>query len=92
MKSTEILYPFGDDEDVSHGKRYRSMWKRINEDLNDMKEGESISFEELFNKLGVTEEDYILAIRSSLKRSTIFLKRNPNELRINNYNKHYLVA
>ena len=57
-----------------------------------MKEGDNISFEELFNKLGVAEDEYILAIRSSLSRATIFLKRKPNELRINNYNKHCLLA
>ncbi len=35
---------------------------------------------------------YVLAIRSSINCPTIFLKRNPNELRINNYNSARLHA
>ena len=57
-----------------------------------MKEGDNISFDELLIKLGVSEKGYILAIRSSLKCSTIFLKRQPNELRINNHNTACLQA
>ncbi|KAL9954176.1 hypothetical protein ACROYT_G041679 [Oculina patagonica] len=94
MKSTQILYPLhvSDIEETSLLNQHKATWKEINEKLNTMREGESISFEELLNKLGVTEEEYVLAIRSSLSRATIFLKRKPNELRINNYNKHCLLA
>ena len=42
--------------------------------------------------LGVSEERYILAIRSSLNCPTVFLKRIPNELRVNNYNLACLAA
>ena len=92
MKNTQILYPLGDSDQVSDMNQYRVIWKRVNEQLNGMKEGENISFEELLDKLEVTEDQYILAIRSSLNRPTVFLKRNSNELRINNYNKHCLLA
>ena len=51
-----------------------------------MKEGENITFDQLMIDLNMSENDYLLAIRSSLNCPTIFLKRNPNELRINNYN------
>ena len=57
-----------------------------------MKDGEDISIEDLLGKLGLSEERYILALRSSLVTATIFLKRNPNELRINNYNVPCLSA
>ena len=40
----------------------------------------------------MTEENYLLAVQSSLKSPTIFLKRKPNELRINNYNAACLSA
>lgn len=43
-------------------------------------------------KLKLSEQQYILAIRSSLKAPTIFLKRTPDELRINNYNAACLSA
>ena len=57
-----------------------------------MKEGEPISFEQLLVKLKVTENEYRLAVRSSLNAPTVFLKRKPNELRINNYNPACLEA
>ena len=40
----------------------------------------------------MSEEKYILAIRSSLNSPTVFLKRMPNELRVNNYNPACLAA
>ena len=54
--------------------------------LNDLKEGKDITFDQLLTELDVSERQYILAIRSSLDTPTIFLKRSPNEFRINNYN------
>ena len=60
--------------------------------LDNIKEGEDISFDELLLQLKVTKENYLLAIRSSINTPTVFLKRNPNELRINNYNPACLSA
>ena len=57
-----------------------------------MKEGQDISFDQLLTNLNISEQNYYLAIRSSLNASTIFLKRNPNELRVNNYNSACLSA
>ena len=51
-----------------------------------------MTFEDLLLKLNITEENYLLAIRSSLNAATIFLKRNPNETHINNYNADCLTA
>ena len=68
------------------------MWKKIKNTLNDLKEGKDISFDELLKEFDVLERQYILAIRSSLNCPTIFLKRSPNELRINNYNPTCLLA
>ena len=51
-----------------------------------------MTFEELLLKLKVTENDYRLAVRSSPNTPTVFLKRKPDELRINNYNHPYLKA
>ena len=38
----------------------------------------------------MTEEQYLLAVRYSIIRPTVFLKRNVNELRINAYNETVL--
>ena len=73
-------------------KKHEDTWKSIKLYLDDIKEGEDISFDGLLLKLKVTEENYLLAIRSSINTPTVFLKRNPNELRINNYNPACLSA
>ena len=43
-----------------------------------MKYGEDINFEQFLKKLGLNEENYILyilALRHTIKRNTLFLKR-----------------
>ena len=40
----------------------------------------------------MSEDLYILALRSSMKRDTVFLKREPNAMRVNNYNDDCLKA
>ena len=57
-----------------------------------MKEGEDITLDRLLLDLNVTEENYLLAVSLSLNAATVFIKRNPNELRINNYNAACLSA
>ena len=84
MRSTKILYPLDDDTDEL--EHHKETWKIVQKYLNDMKEGEDITFDQLLVNLKVTEQNYLLAIRSSLKAPTIFLKRKPSELRISNYN------
>ena len=92
MKATQILYPLENETELNCGKKHKETWKSIQKQLNDMKEGQDISFDELLENLNVTKENYILAIRSSLKCATVFLERQPNELRINNYNPACLEA
>ena len=93
MQITRIMNPldieiFGKDE----VKEHKTNWKSIQTYLNELKEGEDISFEQMLVKLGITEEKYLLAVRSSLNSPTVFLKRQANELRINNYNSACLAA
>ena len=57
-----------------------------------MKEGEDISFDQSLFELSLTEENYVLAVSSSLHATAVFLKRNPNEPRINNHNPACLSA
>ena len=92
MRTTQILYPLDDSFSGTVVRKLRECFKSIKKTLNDLKEGEDISFDQLFINLGVSEEDYILAIRPSLNCPTIFLKRKPNELQVNNYNPACLSA
>ena len=70
----------------------KDLWKYIKNKLNDLKEGKDITFDQFLKEMDVSECEYILAVRSSLNCPTIFLKRSPNELRINNYNSACLHA
>ena len=92
MKSTSILYPLGNNMSQNEIRKHKDMWKDISKHLNDMQEGEEITYDQLLINLNVTEQNYYLAIRSELNSPTVFLKRNPNELRVNNYNSACLSA
>ena len=92
MKSTRILYVPLDDMSDTDIQKHKDNWRNITKNLNDMKEGEDMTFDQLLVSLNITEQKYILATRSSLNSPTIFLKREPNELRVNNYNSACLSA
>ena len=93
MRLTKILYPLDEDDmDDNELDQHKDTWKFIKKHLNDMKDGEDIAFDQLLVNLIVTEQKYLLAIRSSLQAPTIFLERKPNELRVNNYNAACLSA
>ena len=55
-------------------RNHKDNWKSINKHLNDTKEGEDISFDQLLTNLSSTEQNYYLAIRSSLHSPTTFLR------------------
>ena len=76
MRQTTILYPLDDDMQQSEIKTHKDSWKLIKMHLDEMKEGEDISFDELLLALKVTEENYLLAVRSSLNAATVFFEKN----------------
>ena len=92
MRTTTILFPLEDNFFPARVKTLKQSWRDIKERLNDFKDGEDITFNQLLSDLEVPEETYILAIRSSLNFPAIFLKRKPKELRVNNYNAACLSA
>ena len=92
MRSTKILHPLEENTSPIFVKNSKELWKKIKNTLNDLKEGKDISFDKLLKEFDVSEHQYLLAIRSSLNSPTIFLKRSPNELQINNYNPTCLLA
>ena len=92
MRSTNILYPLDIDIEDGQLKQHKNNWNIIQKHLNDLKEGDDITFNQLLLNLKMTEQNYLLAVRSNLKAPTVFLRRQPNELRINNYNSACLSA
>jgi PIF1-like helicase/Helitron helicase-like domain at N-terminus/UvrD-like helicase C-terminal domain len=49
-----------------------------------------LTFSEFLDSLRLTQAEYLSAIRSTLKRPQVFLKREPNAIRINAYNEQIL--
>ena len=74
MEATAILYQLDVDEKAYNQlKQRQETWKNIKKKLNDMKKGEDITFDQLLLNLNVSEETYLLVIRSNLNSPTIFL-------------------
>ena len=93
MPRSVILEPlkeanFNEDELKEMNKHY----DQIKNVLDEIKYGQDIAFDTFLKKLKLTEDQYLKAIRYSLKHPTLFLKRSPFEIRINNYNPHLLKA
>lgn len=59
----------------------------LKEALNNAKQGDECTFEEFLTKLELNFDSYILAVRSGLATTKVFLKRSLAEIRINSYNK-----
>ena len=91
MSKTMVLEPLTE-LDSDQCEFYTKAFQRIGQKLDDMKEGSGISFEDFLNELQMTEECYILAIRSSLAVKRVFLRRTPNDIRVNSYMKNLLSA
>jgi hypothetical protein len=95
MPSTMILKPL-DLHDLNDKKIeiLKANFSNITNLLSAMKFGNeiSLSLDEFLQKLELTIDVYILSIRYSLQRDTIFLKRSPSDIRINSYNVDLLKA
>ena len=89
MPETIILEPFtkDDEEEEELGKQN---WKKIKKVLDEFKLAEdvTITFHELLEQLNMNITQYISAVRTTIVRTKMFFKRQPSEIRINNYMKN----
>ena len=91
MSETRILQPLLGEEATD--KVHSENFMRIKSVLSQFKpDSESVTMEEFLKCVGLDQDGYILAIRSSLKSPTVFIKRCVSEVRVNNYNAHCLQA
>ncbi|KAK3921586.1 ATP-dependent DNA helicase [Frankliniella fusca] len=76
------------EQDKVSVKKLHSEIKEITEVI--ARTDEDCTFDEYLAYLNIDEQSYLMALRSKLKRPTVFLKRNLNERRINAYNREML--
>lgn len=50
----------------------------------------NVKFQDMLIELNIDEEDYTLAIRTTVQSATTFLRRSSAEVSINAYNSHIL--
>ena len=85
---TVLLYPL--EEEV---EKYKIKYSQLQKVMNEYKDTEGMSFNEFLEKVVKMDfDEYIKCIRSSLKAPNVFLKRKPNEMRINLFNGKILLA
>ena len=90
MRKTQVLEPLPlQDREV-----HKANWKKVKQYLQTMEEKQQPdeTYDSFLASVGINEDAYINAIRSSLTHTKIFLKRDPADTRINGYNKHVLKA
>lgn len=90
MSKTQILRPFKKPTDSTYNiaKQIYSKNAAFRQTISNG----HISFKEFLTELDLTEEEYILALRTSIKDTKVFHKRDPNAVRINGYNPLILKA
>ena len=93
MPRTMILEPLSEtDLDENVADILKKALGQIRSLLDSIKADETMTFDEFLKKLGLSEQQYLKAIRLSLKHNTLLLKRSPAEIRINCYNPNLLRA
>lgn len=91
MKQTMILEPLLQQnvDTLEEWIRIKQNLHKINEQMNMLyKLNSHFEDEEILNQMCISETDYILAIRTTIKVPTVFLKRSSLEVAINPYNEH----
>jgi hypothetical protein len=94
MQETRILTPLPEDMPKQESKVHRRKWSNIMDRLKEIdleKELLDIQLDEFLVNEKWSETEYILALRSSLIKPTLFLQRGLAEMRMNSYNKPILI-
>ena len=84
MQETAIIRPF----DGENRSVYEAYYNTIQGQLTKLET--DVTFEEFLEIVGLSKEDYMMAVQTSVKSEKVFLKRKPIECRINPYLKNLL--
>jgi hypothetical protein len=94
MQETRILTPLPEDMPKQESKAQRRKWSKIMDRLKEIDLGKElldIELDEFLDNEKWSETEYILALRSSLFKPTLFHRRRLAEMRMNSYNKEILI-
>ncbi|XP_071810912.1 uncharacterized protein [Apostichopus japonicus] len=91
MQKTMLLYPIKSEiTEAEYGKLTQN-FLYVSKLLANAKDGElNMTYDDFLKDVDLSEEEYIQAIRSSIKTPTIFLERTPAAIRVNCYMKNLL--
>ena len=84
MQDTYILQPLDEirSEEIT---THKENWDIIDSALSDIGTTSEVSFEDFLQSINLSQEEYLLAIRSSITDPKVFLKRSPDAIRVNGY-------
>ena len=84
MRETVILLPFEGEDRPIYEEHFKTIQKHLQKDVDYQ------TFDDFLHNIELSESDYIKAVQTSIKSEKVFLKREPNENRINPYIKGML--
>ena len=90
LDKTQILYPLEKEQ-----QKDKHIYSKIYTDINKFiqlkyKEKNYLDFYQMLSQLNINYEKYILALRSTINKKKVFLKRKLSEIYINNYMFHLI--
>ena len=91
MRKTCLLRPFADPTDPNF-KTAQVNYQKIISFLKSISSGSDMSFDNYLKEIGLTEDEYLAALRTSIKDVKVFHQRNPDSVRVNAYNPNILEA
>ncbi|KAE8739093.1 hypothetical protein FOCC_FOCC015416 [Frankliniella occidentalis] len=84
MKQTCILDPISENHTTSETRKYSKIMQKVKKQLL-QEETKNMTHDQFLNNIEVTEKMYIMAIRNTLKKSQLFIKRSPKNIFISPY-------
>ncbi|XP_053403150.1 uncharacterized protein LOC123564956 [Mercenaria mercenaria] len=86
MKETKILEPFDSTTNKDVLKTSKQNYEKVMKVMKTLAKDENLDFEQFLQKCDLTYEQYLDAVRSSLKKKQVLLKRQVKDVRVNGYN------
>lgn len=92
MRRTRFLHPIENIDEKEH-KKAKENYKKVQACMEELYTNPvRKSFDEILNELQLDESEYILAIRTSIRKPKYFLRRDSMSVGINAYNKDILLC